>query len=480
MLYAFLSSPVTGLRDIRKSVHNLKLPGNRKIWVDEIDNFQPKDELKEKDTFNDTLEGLFQRIREAHVFLILLGSDWYGTGLQIGGQDAHVSYWEAELYYAILLGKRVHVIEVEGFQAEGKLYALLEMLRRALPRTAWSVPYPRSKVVKAIHEYLLKQIAVPADQPKVTRRLRSMLVDGFFKLRGTDGRGGTAEKESLQFFDGSFVDTTVIPNETVISQLLNEVRNLSDEEGRLTRLWVLYRELSSAPPGSRDKSELLPYWNLFYGEWASAGSWYGLHGHPNLAVLPALIQQAKVRKQMRKMGSSVWQEEDTSYPGGALASSRYSIAGRSGSFRISRFLLRAALGDLNRSLNEGPGGMMNLLAIRGSVYRKLGAIWAAVNDYESVLRMRQKIGASEGAVGEAMSELGYGYLFQFRFWKGRALIEEGVRLLSTSNSRPGFLVRAQRKLSVSYWLTGHPRRARDVLVEAHGLARTHGVLDQIR
>lgn len=480
MLYTFLSSPVKGLNDIRKAVHELELPDNRSIWVDEIDNYRTSDELEREDTFSDTLDGLFQRIREVHVFLILLGSDWYGTGLRVGSQAAHVSYWEAELFYAILLGKKVHVIEVEGFQAEGKLDTLLKMLRRALPRTAWAGPYERSKVVKAIHEYLIEQIDVSVDQQKATRRLRSVLVDGFFKLRGTDGRGGTAEKESLQFFDGSLLDTTVIQNESVISRLLNEVKDLSDEEGRLTRLWVVFRELSNPSHSSLDKRELLAYWNRFYGEWASAGSWYGLHGHPNLAVLPALVQQAKAREQMRMLDSSAWKEEDTTYPGGALASSRYSIAGISNSLSVRRFLLRAALGDLNRSLGEGSVDSTNLLAIRGSVYRKLGAIWAAVNDYESVLRIRQKIGASDGAVGEAMSELGFGYLFQLRFWKGRSLIEEGVRLLSTSNSRRGFLVRAQRKLSASYLLTGHPKRAREVLIEARDLARNHGVLDQIR
>ena len=189
MLYTFLSSPVKGLNDIRKAVHELELPDNRSIWVDEIDNYRTSDELEREDTFSDTLDGLFQRIREVHVFLILLGSDWYGTGLRVGSQAAHVSYWEAELFYAILLGKKVHVIEVEGFQAEGKLDTLLKMLRRALPRTAWAGPYERSKVVKAIHEYLIEQIDVSVDQQKATRRLRSVLVDGFFKLRGTDGRG---------------------------------------------------------------------------------------------------------------------------------------------------------------------------------------------------------------------------------------------------------------------------------------------------
>ncbi len=480
MVYSFLSSPVKGLADIRKAVHELELPDNRGIWVDEIDNFRSSDELEKEDTFGDTLEGLFCLIRESKEFLVLLGSDWYGTGLRIGDQVAHVSYWEAELFYAILLGKKVHVFEVDGFQADGKLEILLNMLRRAIPSVDWQGPYARSEIVNAIHEYLMETIDVSAHQQKSINRLRATLVDEFFKLRGADAKGGFAENESLPFFDGSFLDSTVTPNESVISRLLNDARTLADEEGRLTKLWVVFRELSNRNPGKIDHRELLGYWNRFYGEWASAGSWYGLHGHPNLAVLPALVQQAKTRSQMQQLNSSAWTDEDTYYPGGALASSRYSIAGISGSLSTQRFLLRAALKDLERSLSEGSVDSTNLLAIRGSVYRRLGAIWSAISDYESVLHARQKTGASDGAVGEAMSEIGFGYLYQFRFWKGRSLLEEGVRLLSASDSRRGFLVRAKRKLSVAYLLTGHPKKARDILFEAQDLARNHGVLDQIR
>lgn len=172
---------------------------------------------KKKILLADTLEGFFKRIREVQIFLILLGGDWYGSGLRVGSEDAHVSYWEAELFYAILLGKEIHVIEVKGFKAEGKLEILLNMLRRALPRTAWTGPYERTKVVRTIHQYLLEQIDASSDQQKAFTQLGSALVNGLFRLRGIDGRGGTAEKELLLFFDGSVVDSTILPNESVIA-----------------------------------------------------------------------------------------------------------------------------------------------------------------------------------------------------------------------------------------------------------------------
>ncbi|MCG8012208.1 MAG: hypothetical protein JAY64_10975, partial [Candidatus Thiodiazotropha weberae] len=251
----------------------MELPDNRGIWVDELDDFRTSDELDREDTFGDTLEGLFRRIRESQEFLILLGSDWYGTGLRIDDQIAHVSYWEAELFYAILLGRKVRVFEVAGFQPNGKLEILLGMLRNAIPSVDWEGPYERSKIVNKIHEYLIKKIDQSVGQQKAIRRLRANLVDGFFNLRGADAKGGLAENESLPFFDGAFLDSTVIPNEIVISKLLNDARSQSDEEGRLTKLWVVFRELSSASSSKIDRREFLNYWNRFYGEWASAGSW---------------------------------------------------------------------------------------------------------------------------------------------------------------------------------------------------------------
>jgi tetratricopeptide (TPR) repeat protein len=325
---------------------------------------------------------------------------------------------------------------------------------------------------------LVKRLSRKDQQPR--SRLLGAIVDGLFHLRGRDGHGGRAEKESLEFVDGEFSDPTVSPKEGVITEMLTEVKAMTNEEGRLTRLWVVYRELQGAPFTERRFADFLPHWNRFFSEWAKAGSWYGLHGHPHLAVLPAQVAQAKVRERMRAIGSSSWRAEDMGYPGGALASSRYSIASRSGSFWNRRFLLGAALNDLKRSLDEGTDNKPNLLAIRGSVYRKLGVVWAAVRDYEEVLKQRQQAGSSDAAIGEALSELGYGYLFELRLWQGRSMLEEGVRLLRSHPARSGFLIRATRKLAAAYAVTGDLRRARQTLQDARDLAKKHGVRDQVR
>lgn len=474
MAYAFLSSPVRNLEEIRSAVHGLQLPGDRKIWVDELDKPRPKGE-----PFS-TIEDLFGLIREASVFIVLLGSDRHGSNLTIDHEKAHTTYWEIELFYAALLGKNVRVFEVEGFQPGDRLAALLNLLQSALPVTSWSGPHTRKNIVPAIQDFLLGEALRSTEWSSASRRLLRILVDGLFRLRGEDGSGGSAEKESLKFLNSRFADATVAPNEAVITRLLSEVRTLGNEEGRLTRLWIVFRELLGAPFANPRYLEFLPHWNSFFSEWASAGSWYGLHGHPDLAVLPALVEQTRVRERMRSNRSSAWKDDEITYPGGALASSRYSIAGLARSWTNRRILLHAALADLSRSLTEEPENTANLLAIRGSVYRRLGAVWSAVKDYEDVLRRRRDAGAPDSAIGEALAELGYGYLFQLRFSRGCSLLEEGVRILASSDVRSGFLVRAKRKLAVGYALTGHPWRARDELEDARALARKHGIYDQIR
>ena len=469
-LYAFISSPVRGLDDVRASIHELATD-DRLIWVDEIDKPRPRDEP----SFT-TIEDLFRLIRAAERFIVLLGSERHGSGLRVGEEVAHVSYWEAELFYAVLLGKRIEVFELQDFRPGAELAGLLSVLHDAIPKSSWSGPHSGAVVIDAVRRAL--DTPLPTIPSRTRGRAVRTLVNGLFALRGRDGQGGAAETESLRFLGGRFLDRSVAPNERIITRLLDEVRATRNEEGRLTRLWVVLRELSGAR--AADEKDFLPYWNRFFGEWASAGSWYGLHGHPYLAVLPSLVEQTRIRARMRVLSSAAWKDQDSGYPGGSLASSRYSIAGLAGIGPTRRFLLNAALRDLERSLEERHHEPTNLLAIRGSVYRRMGAISAAVHDYQEVLRRRRAAAAPDDAIGEALAELGFGYLFQLRLWRGRSFLEEGVRLMTASTTRPGFLVRAMKKLAVAYAVTGHPFRSRDVLLSARAIARDHAVYDQDR
>lgn len=473
--YAFLSSPVYGLEEVRQRIHGLELPDGRSIWVDEID--RPR-AIATVDPF-DTIDDLFALVRKSSAFLVLLSKGRYGTSIKVGGPHAHVSFWEAELFYAVLSGKPVQVFVLDDFAPDPKLSSLLSILDFALPRESWSGPHSPSSVAGSVHEYLLAQLN---DERTLgaPRSVQSRLTESFYTHRGLDAVGGAAATEELRFLDGHLYDPTVEPNLDVVKRLLATVTRLQDEEKRLSRLWLVFRELSGSTIENPKNADLLPYWNTFFGAWASAGSWYGLHAHLHLGVLSALTVQARVRERMVSLASREWQDEPTLYPGGALASSRYSIARKIGRRKLKNRLLQAATRDLERELSEGSGDPANLYAIRGSIYRQMGRYLAGVRDYEEVFRLRKLSNASEGKLGEALSELGFGYLFCLRPFKGRDLLRDGVKLLSHGDSRTGFLIRAKRKLAIAYALTGSLRMARQEREEAQHLAREHGIYDQIR
>lgn len=76
------------------------------------------------------------------MILILFDSKF---GSRIPGSDhdesapaVHSSFWEAELFYATLIGKPVEVFVMEGFSPEPRLDELLALLRQALPKRQWS------------------------------------------------------------------------------------------------------------------------------------------------------------------------------------------------------------------------------------------------------------------------------------------------------------------------------------------------------
>ena len=98
-----------------------------------------------------------------------------------------------------------------------------------------------------------------------------------------------------------------------------------------------------------------------------------------------------------------------------------------------------------------------LLAIRGSIYRQTGKISEAVEDYEEVLQMRSQANAPANSVGEALSELGFGYLRQGQIVKALHYCKSGVEHLR-EGGRAGFLARGLRKLSVAYLVNGRLSR----------------------
>jgi hypothetical protein len=133
---------------------------------------------------------------------------------------------------------------------------------------------------------------------------------------------------------------------------------------------------------------------------------------------------------------------------------------------------------LNRTISETGQLTVNLAHMRGSYHLQLGRTTSAVSDYEEALRLTRLDGSDEGI---SLSELGFAYLYQMRLFKGVDYLQAGVELLTRQkDAKPGFYVRAMRKLAFGYVLTGRPLMAWQVRKEAKAFAQTRGLFDQVR
>jgi len=72
-------------------------------------------------------------------------------------------------------------------------------------------------------------------------------------------------------------------------------------------------------------------------------------------------------------------------------------------------LRRRALATLNQALAEKPADPSGLLAIRGTTLQALWRLRDGLRDYQAVWRMRIEQKEDAGRLGEAESELGWGY-----------------------------------------------------------------------
>jgi tetratricopeptide (TPR) repeat protein len=234
----------------------------------------------------------------------------------------------------------------------------------------------------------------------------------------------------------------------------------------------------AAPASETRFAEYLPFWNLVLGRWASGGAWYGLHGHIYMGCLASLNSMVRVRELMRERSWKDIPPEQINHPGGALGSAHYSIAKLMPDRNARKQQFDLALRNVETSLAANRHSDPGLFAIRGSIYLQRGDTRQAIEDYEAVLKIRERDGESQGGIGEAMSELGFGYIRQGRFFKGRDYLVKGVRSL-TESERPGFLIRAKKKLAIAHALTGHPILALREHAEANKLAREKRMFDQI-
>lgn len=418
---------------------------------------------------------LIARVREASEFICVLAGSSHGSSIRVDNLPSRSSFLEIEIYQAALSRRRVHLLVRNDFEPDSHLEALLQILKDEFPE--WSNGKRLTDKEILIETRRIAESSLSYRKRKFPFALRApiaRLVQAFYVARARN-----RSAPSILFLQGTTDSSMGKPQVKVIRSLVDDIEHQSNEEKRLSRLWIALRELMGVDPQAEEDPELIGYWNRLLSEWARAGAWYGLHGHTPLGCLAALNSLTKVRHRIANYFSGRTEVGDHGFPGGALASAKYSIAKRLYIKHDRLTYFNEALCDLRRSLEVRHADRAGLLAIRGSILRQLGRMSDCIVDYEEVLCIRNcERNAPLNQVGEAMSELGYAYLFRLSPRKGLRLCEEGVEKLR-EGVRAGFLSRALRKLSIAYAMNGRLIRAYEAWEEAKDVAIRSGTFDQM-
>ncbi len=469
---------------LRYKAFELGKEAGRTVWIAE----EFRRDLKPPMEHLEIVDSLWEHVRGCDTFICLLGGDRRGddedgTSVVIDEKTTAVSFFEAELVLAALLGKPIEVFEAKGFDPGPRLLALLEMLRFALPTENWHGPLGEAEILRGIRSVLqsapVARSIIPTWMPSFRRRVGGWLLAKMYAVRGIRS-GRLPGQREIFFLDGIYEPRGSNPNKELVESLLGKARDVARTETKLARLWIAIRELMAIQIGDDCPTEFLLLWDRALTNWASGAAWYGLHGYTFLGQLAALYSVADVRKILRKRAALTHLPEQVEHPV-SLASGLYSTAKLMPSPHQRRAIFEDGLAHLNQTIQERGGLSANLAQMRGSFFLRLGQTTRAVEDYEEALRRRHIENAADGQIGESMSELGFAYLRQMRLFKGRELLEKGAALMEKEKSAsPGFYARGLRKLAIGYASTGRPWKAYESLAESRDIARKGQLFDQLR
>jgi tetratricopeptide (TPR) repeat protein len=463
----FLSSALKDSEDARLRIRELvgkavKIRGTgadayRPVWMaEDFPAFEPVSSLPALEKVQLCLDG----VREAECFVAVI-TNRHGSEVLVDGVG-HVptTDLEAELLEAAVLGKPAFVFVLEGHEPEPRLDSLLKLLAPFFPNINRR-PVSEGEIVGQVESLVrhydrpkwLRPLLMP---PKLRQTVRALAA---LRHRPYNVHAGMP---SLRFLKQPHDPNLPPPDPYKVELLLEQAESAATQQARLTLVWFAIRELTGAPFTDPRFSNFTHLWDRALGAWRSAGAWYGLHAHIELGCLAALASVCEIRKSA---GTAP-------LPHGELASEYYSIAG----LMRSQEMFALSLRHVEEAIALAGSNPANAIAIRGSIYRRMGHLSAAIDDYRfGAERKREQGGA---AYGEALSELGYAEMLNWNLKQGIKHMEEGLGLL---NQQPadGFTIRAMRKLAYGYARAGRVVSALDLSNDAYNLAMKRGAYDQI-
>jgi len=162
-----------------------------------------------------------------------------------------------------------------------------------------------------------------------------------------------------------------------------------------------------------------------------------------------------------------------------LASVYYSLSKRCPR-RIGPAMLTRSAAYIERGLETRPQeDRGSLLPIRGSINHRRRKFRASARDFAEAHDLAVKNSESPGQIGFLLTELGFAELFLLKPKIARQRIDEGLTMMTSENSSPGFRVRALRKHMVASLACFDFAQARLSATKAFQIASENQLHDQI-
>jgi len=418
-------------------------------------------------------------LRDSDVFIALLyrrGGNPIWLNEASGATTA--SYFELELLHASLLGKPAFFFTIDGYEPEAALAQLIDLVRLSTAPSQWSRGTERE--IENLIEDIAAHMAAVRDAGLTVNRFTDAVSDlrSFAEVETEIASTRVSFMHGLEPVDHTAFSLARV--DLLLAALFEDgpsrAKNMA---ARLSRAWMAMRELAKVDTREID-GDIAQRWVTASAAWPSPASWLKMHGPLRAGVLAGLQSQ----QELRQRGFLA----DQAFPFGAYASEAYSIAKISQTRRWQVRRLKAAAVLAQRHAETHSANPSGALAIKASAtlqLARLGRPWLAFDalaDYRSALAIRERLGASNFAIGEAMTEWAFAeyQVGRVLFWKRQqalARLAEGVRLLESDDplGHAGFVIRAKDKFATVLRADGQNAAAEAQIREADELARASGI-----
>jgi nucleoside 2-deoxyribosyltransferase len=381
------------------------------------------------------------------------------------------SFFEIELFVAALLGKPAYIYIEDGVKTNARLEHLTQVLRASFPHFRRQ-PKPQKAIVEEIER--LASASLRNRAMNWIQRIPSVsILCDFLQQSRHNSYLPEEDTPKSRFLDGEDFSSTKSTDLYAADSLIDFAEKQGNYYEKLSCYWMSLRELGINRPNLSLSSDGFVIARRALLGWYGAGAWFGLHCHAAMGCLPALGSLSALARQ---------RDEPEEVPHGPLASSYYSLSKHTRRKEFQDYALK----HIDIAIQQGPGENHYNHACRASILLAMGHVDAAVVTYKHVVSARAD--SDKALLGEALNELGFALFRSGERTSGIDHMELGLELLRNS-ARPGFEIRAMRKLAVAKIRNGiglsfsklpEVSKGLDIYNKAQKMAIDTGAFDQCR